>query len=290
MSRFGMPKSSSIPVAVRVVDVNDNKPKFSQLKYEASVPNIFNRNYAQEVLHFEAKDNDLGIYGEMGLRCALHGEDSDKFEIDHVHQKVLLKACATCSAAASAATTGDTATNALLDDLKPVYKFELICKDNQGRGNMGSSSLRISFESLFKQGYTLARHNYYLLASGPSGTEIPSLRIRPLNIDPSNRVTFSVRDPEMAKLFSIDSQGHFRVIASKLTREQSYYMNGTFSVDIGLVDLYGHTETVNVVVQVSEALKNLQCPRIVESAMCRFSINRTTFDPSKSDAKIMTNV
>lgn len=265
-----MPKSSSIPVAVRVMDVNDNAPKFSQLKYETSVSNLFNRNFAQEVLHYEARDNDLGIYGEMGLRCSLHGDDSDKFEIDQARQKVFLKACATCS------------TRPTLD-LKPVYKFELICKDQQGRGNMGSSSLRISFESLFKQGYTLARHNYYLLASGPSGTETPALRIRPLNMDPSNRVTFSIRDPDMAKLFAIDNEGEFRVSASKLTREQSYYANGTFSVDIGLVDLYGHTETVNVIVQVSETapLKTLQCPKIVDSAMCRFSINRTTFDPSK---------
>lgn len=247
------------------MDVNDNKPKFSQLKYEASVPNIFNRNFAQEVLYYEVKDNDLGVFGEQGVKCSLYGEDSEKFEIDEKHQKVLLKACPLCSRV----------------DLKPIYKFEIICKDNHGRGNMGSSSLRISFESLFKQGYQLARHNYYLLASGPAGTEIPTLRIRPLNLDASNRVSFSIRDPEMAKLFSVDSQGYFRVVANKLTREQSYFMNGTFAVEVGLVDLFGHTETVIVVVQVSDMLKNVQCPRIVDSAMCRFSINRTTFDPSR---------
>lgn len=248
------------------MDVNDNKPKFSQLKYETSVANIFNRQFAQEVLQFDANDNDLGIYGKMGLECSLYGEESDKFEIDQAHQRVLLKACATCSRL----------------ELKPEYRFELVCKDNVGRGNMGSSSLRISFESLFKQGYSLARHTYYLLASGPAGTELPTLRIRPLNMDASNRISFSVRDPEMAKLFTVDSQGYFRVIANKLVREQSYFMNGTFTVEVGLVDLYGHTDTVTVVVQVSEMLRNVQCPRIVDSAMCRFSINRTTFDPSKN--------
>lgn len=149
-----------------------------------------------------------------------------------------------------------------------------------GKGNMGSSTLRISFEKLFKQGFTLSNRAYHLLASGPSNTEIPSLRIRAFNLDPSNRVTYSVRDPEMAKLFAVDPQGQFRITASRLTREQSYFMNGTFNVEIGIVDLYGHSDVVTVVVQLSEVLKNVQCPKIVESAMCRFSINRTTFDPS----------
>lgn len=104
-------------MAIKIQDANDNKPKFSQLKYETFVPTIYNRNFAQEVLKYEVKDNDLGVYGELGLKCFLLGDESDKFEIDEKNQKVLLKACPKCSRA----------------DLKPIYKFELICKDQMGK-------------------------------------------------------------------------------------------------------------------------------------------------------------
>lgn len=146
---------------------------------------------------------------------------------------------------------------------------------------MGSASVRISFDKQTKQGYTLKKKQYYILASGNSGTEIISLRIRPQNLDASNRINYSIRDPEMAKFFVVDDQGVFKIVANQLTREHSPFMNGTFIVDVDIVDLYGHKDAVKVIVQIADIFKNLQCPRIVESAMCRFSINRTTFDPSK---------
>lgn len=147
---------------------------------------------------------------------------------------------------------------------------------------MGSASVRISFDKqTSKVGFTLQKRDYYILASGNSGTEIISLRIRPQNLDASNRISYSIRDGEMAKYFVVDDQGVFKIVANQLTREQSPFMNGTFIVDVDLVDSFGHKDAVKVTVQIAEIFKNLQCPKIVESAMCRFSINRTTFDPSK---------
>ena len=146
---------------------------------------------------------------------------------------------------------------------------------------MGSASVRISFDTQIKQGFSLPKRQHYILASGNSGTEIISLRIRPQNLDASNRINYSIRDPEMAKYFVVDDQGTFKIVVNHLTREQSPFMNGTFVVDVDLVDLYGHKDAVKVIVQVAEIFKNLQCPKIIESAMCRFSINKTTFDPSK---------
>ena len=102
---------------IKIRDTNDNKPKFSQIKYEANVPVIYNRQIAQDVLKFDVKDNDLGIYGVLGFKCFLFGDDSDKFEIDLGHQKILLKACPKCTQ----------------NDLKPLYKLDLICKDDIGR-------------------------------------------------------------------------------------------------------------------------------------------------------------
>ena len=97
--------------------MNDNKPKFSQLKYESSVTTIFNRDFHQEVLKFDVRDKDLGVYGEAGIRCELFGDESDKFEIDHAHQTILLKPCPKCP----------------VGKLKPVYKLELVCNDDLGK-------------------------------------------------------------------------------------------------------------------------------------------------------------
>lgn len=152
---------------------------------------------------------------------------------------------------------------------------------------MGSTSLSIKFEDVAIRDHSKSPRNYFLLASGPSNTEIPHVRI-PRSQSRVGMVNYVIRDAEMAKLFAVEPQtGAFRVAASQLSREQSPFKNGTFHVPVDLVDIFDANtvyERANVVVQLSEMLTDVQCPRIVESAMCRFTINPTTFDPSEKEA------
>jgi hypothetical protein len=99
-------------------------------------------------------------------------------------------------------------------------------------------------------------------------------------VDPTNNVLFIIQDISLSKYFQIDAYGTFKIIADKLDSSLTANKNGTFVVPILISDLKGYTETVIVVVQLSCLLKENQCPRILDTAMCQFSINQTTFDPS----------
>lgn len=85
----------------------------------------------------------------------------------------------------------------------------------------------------------------------------------------------------MQKLFNVDENGNFKIIAQELTIEKSGNSNGAFNIPILLTDLQGNSNLVMVNVELSNLLKQVKCPKIADAAMCKFSINRTTFDPSK---------
>lgn len=138
----------------------------------------------------------------------------------------------------------------------------------------------VEFRYQNKKGFSLNTKQYYLVASGPNGVEIPALKIRVYDLDQANRVFFSIKDAIMAKLFYVDMDGYFRVKAPRLTMESSFNSSGNFYVDVLVADLYGYTEIVQVTVRLSALLNYVACPKIADAALCRFSINRTSFDPS----------
>jgi hypothetical protein len=100
-------------------------------------------------------------------------------------------------------------------------------------------------------------------------------------VDPSNNVLFIIQNVSLSKYFQIDAYGSFKIVTKKLDASMTSNGNGTFVVPILLSDLKGYMETVIVIVQLSCLVKENQCPRILDTAMCLFTINQTTFDPSK---------
>lgn len=108
-------KREPLLVTLRINDLNDNAPRFSQIKYQAFVETLSNQISPQEIVKFDVHDKDLGIYGLPGLNCFLLGDETDKFHVDSQQQKVFLRPC-----------------DCKLDDYKSVYNFELVCKDNLG--------------------------------------------------------------------------------------------------------------------------------------------------------------
>ena len=116
-------------------------------------------------------------------------------------------------------------------------------------------------------------------------TEIPELIIKTIAMDSFNTVMFKIQDPEMNKLFKIDEKGSFKIIVNKLDSSQT--QNGVFQVPITIIDQFNNINMVTVIVQLSNLLSKNQCPKIAESAMCKFSIDRENFDPSKFFKKIV---
>ncbi|CAF1065879.1 unnamed protein product, partial [Brachionus calyciflorus] len=188
------------------------------------------------------------------------------FLLDTIQKKIYIKKCDKfCTIA----------------DFDESYYLILMCKDNLGRGNVAFSNLIISFKDIFRPGFKISSQTYYLLASGPNGIEIPELIIKPFELDPANKVSFTIQNNEMAKLFFVDQNGLFKILATQLDISQTPNQNGVFNILILASDEFGNSILLTVILQLSKYISNTQCPRISESAICKFSINRETFDSNK---------
>ncbi len=85
----------------------------------------------------------------------------------------------------------------------------------------------------------------------------------------------------MSRLFSVNSNGLFKIKVNQLVPEQSSFSNRTFLIPIVMTDNQGFTNRATVLLQLSSTLNSMRCPRISETAICNFAINLTQYDPSK---------
>ncbi len=85
----------------------------------------------------------------------------------------------------------------------------------------------------------------------------------------------------MSRLFIVNSNGLFRIKVNQLVPEQSTLPNRTFIIPIVMIDNQGFTNRATVLLQVSNTINSIRCPRISETALCNFAINLTQYDPSK---------
>jgi hypothetical protein len=95
-----------------------------------------------------------------------------------------------------------------------------------------------------------------------------------------NKLNYKVIDPKMAVIFDVDSTGEFK-IKVPLTASLAIDKDGFFSVLIQITDLNLNTEIATVIVQLTNFVKENKCPKILDDALCNFTINQTTFDKSK---------
>ncbi|RNA42470.1 cadherin-87A [Brachionus plicatilis] len=239
--------SEPLFITLRVQDINDNRPIFNQEVYYIYVSNFTNDKSPQLILKFDVTDQDIGVYGLQGLNCFLLGDGSEKpygnYEI-----------------------------------FEPIYHLILMCKDNKGYGNVAFSNLIINFQKAVKPELIFSVNTYYVLASGPTGTEIPELVLRPKNFKTNTKLKYTVQ-PKLENLFRVGEDGVFKISAKKLDMSNSVNQNGTFLVPILVNDENDNSQLIHVIVQLSSFLITNQCPKISDNAMCKFSINRESFDP-----------
>ncbi|XP_043681793.1 cadherin-87A [Vespula pensylvanica] len=74
-------RSTSVPVVVKLIDVNDNRPIFSQHSYRASVAENLSVNPPAPILQVRAVDHDEGVNGEVWYTI-VHGNENDSFSLN----------------------------------------------------------------------------------------------------------------------------------------------------------------------------------------------------------------
>lgn len=257
-----------VPVSVTVRDTNDNKPAFMKSTYFQRVDATLSNR--QQIMSFQVSDMDSGVYGVNGLKCALFGTDSDRFAVDSIKQTVYIKQGCTSSCT---------------DYFKSLYYFNLVCRDDQGKGHAATTTVIISFqESIEASCFTVPVTSYNLLATGSAGIDIPSLTIKVNNPNIQNQIQYEIQDSTMKKFFIIDMFGNFKIIAEKLTISDSPAKDGLFRIPV-LVSSSSSaaqcTEVVTISVTLSRTLNQNNCPKISDAALCHFSINKTDFDSNR---------
>nr|OXU29140.1 hypothetical protein TSAR_006401 [Trichomalopsis sarcophagae] len=74
-------RSTSVPVVIKLVDVNDNRPIFTQHSYRASVAENLSVNPPAPILQVRAVDNDEGVNGEVWYKI-IKGNENGSFALN----------------------------------------------------------------------------------------------------------------------------------------------------------------------------------------------------------------
>lgn len=83
--------SSTATLTVQITDSNDNRPKFEQESYTASVSET--AHAGQLITTITAKDMDSGHFGEAGIRYELSGAGSHLFHADPITGAITVEKC-----------------------------------------------------------------------------------------------------------------------------------------------------------------------------------------------------
>ncbi|XP_076686160.1 cadherin 87A isoform X2 [Andrena cerasifolii] len=75
-------RSTTVPVLIKLIDVNDNRPIFSQHSYRASVAENLPVNPPAPILQVRAVDPDEGINGEVWYTI-IRGNENESFSLNH---------------------------------------------------------------------------------------------------------------------------------------------------------------------------------------------------------------
>lgn len=70
-------RSTSVPIHINILDVNDNAPKFNQSVYNASVIENARLNPPLPILQVHAVDKDVGVHGNINYRI-ISGNEKGK--------------------------------------------------------------------------------------------------------------------------------------------------------------------------------------------------------------------
>ena len=224
-------RSNSTTVLVRVMDVNDNDPRFYTSLYQESVPE--NMPVGSTIIRVTAYDNDAGMNSAI-IYSLKEAPANMPMEMD--------------------ANTGSlTITSEFDREDEARYLFKVVAKDQGVPQRSAEATIEVSVRDVNDNAPTFDPRVYNEVVSEETmpGTPVVAVTARDLDEDENARVTYSITSGNVKGAFNIMSQmGQGLITVARVLnyKEQSRYILTVQAIDPGkLVD------TATVFINVSDA-------------------------------------
>ncbi|XP_071114980.1 protocadherin Fat 4-like [Haliotis cracherodii] len=201
------PEQGDATVRIRLLDVNDNRPVFTETRYVTEITEESpGRNRRRKLVQLEdellAEDADKDV-GNRNITYSLRGVGTDVFMIDKRTGRVYIRQ------------------TRLVDcEVKCDYKLKVVARDRGGDGLEGTADLVIKIKDINDNKPTLTK-NYTFRASPRAkvGSVIGDIDAVDEDVDARNRrVMYVLKDGGYGK-FSIDFDSGRLILVDSLTRE-----------------------------------------------------------------------
>ncbi|XP_022242413.1 fat-like cadherin-related tumor suppressor homolog [Limulus polyphemus] len=237
------PLSSTTLVNIWVLDVNDNRPKFSRRHYQTKIRE--DQPLWSVIMILSAHDPDLDMEGKVHYE--LKGNVTNTFQIDPEMGVVRLA-------------------GKLDFESRPVFNLTVVARDEGDPPLYSSTSLLVEVQDVNENEHAPKFPSFAeegkVLENQPKGTFVIQLNAR--DEDPgglNSKVTYFINGDDGMGMFSIDDQGIIRTTTPLDYESTSSYWLCVYARDWGTVPLY---DRVDVFIEVLN--ENDNTPLTVEPA------------------------
>ncbi|XP_030648033.1 protocadherin gamma-A12-like, partial [Chanos chanos] len=203
------PKSGTVVIHVRVMDVNDNKPVFTQTVYKVSVPE--NAPLDAVVVAVSATDADEGINGDITYEFShISMRAKSIFSIDQKTGEIKLKGPM---------------------DFEDTSSFEMRVKAKDGAGQAASCKVIVDVTDINDNAPVIFIKSLKtpFPENEPSGSEVAVIYVQDKDTESSGKVKCFIKQNTPFKL-SLSIKNHFSLITTeKLDRERESEYNITIT-------------------------------------------------------------
>lgn len=229
------PKSNSVTAIIRVIDVNDNSPKFYTAAYQETV--VESVAVGQTILKVQAYDSDSGQNG--AITYEIHDAPADMPIVVDASSGVI-------------STTGE------LDREKEArYSFKVEARDHGSPSRTATASVDIIVRDVNDNAPIFNPKIYQELLSEESlpGSPVVTVSAQDADEDENGRIVYAIESGNIRGTFSIISQmGHGLIL---LTRALNFKEQNRFVLTVTASDSV-HQDSATVYVNVTDA--NLHRP------------------------------
>ncbi|XP_023290467.1 protein dachsous [Orussus abietinus] len=258
-------KSTSVPVQITVMDVNDNAPIFEEYPFRARVP--LSSQPGQNVVRVSATDADIGANGEI-VYSFLHAQDKPKFRI-HPTSGVV------------------TSTSSLAQDNGRVYHLEIVARDkgNVPLSSRGMIEVRIGDVSeLTTLKFQNDTYEVVVQENSPVGTEV--IQVTAVRSDGRrHHVSYSIASGDDSETFAIDEDSGL-VRVNEPSRLDAEVWNGLVEADEGVEEV----DRTNSWGRSLEGQQTKQTPRESATRVLTLVARTVGPDPLEAYSKLIVRV
>ncbi|KAJ7383770.1 Protocadherin Fat 4 [Desmophyllum pertusum] len=220
------PHVGETEVIVKVLDENDNAPVFQPARLKASVKE--NAAIDMSVLQVTATDADAGLYGKITYSLAM---TFDLFKIDSNTGKI-------------------TTTAALNRETTPLYKLEVLAKDNNNNnGQTGKAELVVTVEDVndFDPVFGSNQFTATVAPGAPPGSFVIMVSAADADIGPNAESEYTITSGSSA-VFNIAPRTGVITVAQSVPQSPLLY---SFTVKAANVNAPQRSDTTSVQINVA---------------------------------------